>query len=373
MHLEEIFNKNNLLIRYKRILFTSSFVLLCSFFFCHLDENVIAEGIIRPDKSEVTIKAIRNGIIQEVLYTNSQFIRKESVLFYQNTSIEEENLKNLIKLREAYVDKITTLNELLLLLENTTVSVCNYDLNLVKKNTYYCSFVNQYKNYQSEFLNKKKYLERQQFLYPGIISKQELENIEFDFLQSKLSFSNWIEVQKIENLEKFNSTAQLLEDCNLNILQTENVINNASARSPIDGYINEINKLCVGDYITEGTPVLSIVPKDTKLKCILHVSNSNISKINIGQKTFLQIKDLPFTKYGKIQGTVSLIPQDSIISEKSYFPVEILLDKNFVESKSLLKKEKIFLKVGSKVTGKIIVDSNTVFEKILEKVVLHDK
>ena len=156
MHLEEIFNKNNLLIRYKRILFTSSFVLLCSFFFCHLDENVIAEGIIRPDKSEVTIKAIRNGIIQEVLYTNSQFIRKESVLFYQNTSIEEENLKNLIKLREAYVDKITTLNELLLLLENTTVSVCNYDLNLVKKNTYYCSFVNQYKNYQSEFLNKKK-------------------------------------------------------------------------------------------------------------------------------------------------------------------------------------------------------------------------
>ena len=201
----------------------------------------------------------------------------------------------------------------------------------------------------------------------------ELENIEFDLLQSKLSFSSWLEDQKIKVFEEMNSYSQLLEECQLNIFQAQKAINNATTKTTISGYINEITKISPGDYVTEGEIILSVIPNNSNLKCILNVSNSHISKIKIGQSVLLQIEDLPFTKYGKIQGTVCLIPQDSIISEKSYFPVEVLLDKNFVEAKKLFKKEKIFIKVGSKVTGKIIVDSNTVFEKILEKVVLHDK
>ena len=363
----------SLLKKYYLLCINTFLILLLSVFFCHLDETITAEGQIRPQMQEVTIKSLFSGNITEIFYKNTQFINKSDLLFVQNCSYEKDYLENQKKLEHIYSNYVLYYKQLGTLLDSVTIDCCEFDENLTKSNSVYSAFVNQYKNYQNELLAKQKYYERQTQLYPVIISKQELENAENDYIQQKFTFSNWIENQKIENLENLSTYSQKLEECKLGIFQISKTIEKAAIKANQSGYINEKVKLNIGDYLNEGTEILTIIPDNQNLKAVINVSNSNISKIKLGQEVLFQIKDLPYTKYGKLKGKITLIPSDAVVSDTVYFPVEVELDRNFLQDKNLFEKnEKIFLKVGTKVSAKIIVDKNTIFQKLLKKLVIYD-
>ena len=56
------------------------------------------------------------------------------------------------------------------------------------------------------------------------------------------------------------------------------------------------------------------------------------------------------------------------------FSVEVDLEKSFLQSKKIFGHiETVNLKVGTKVSAKVIVDKNTIFQKILQKLVIYDK
>ncbi len=74
---------------------------------------------------------------------------------------------------------------------------------------------------------------------------------------------------------------------------------------------------------------------------------------------------MPYTKYGKLEGIISLIPFDTDYSEQSYYSVEVTINKKYMSS----KKEIITLRVGTKVSAKIVVDANTIFQKFFQKII----
>ena len=115
--------------------------------------------------------------------------------------------------------------------------------------------------------------------------------------------------------------------------------------------------------------ILTIIPDSSEILAVINISNSSISKIKLGQNVIFQISDLPYTKYGKLEGSIILIPADAVLSENPYYPVEVKLNKGSLK----YKNEIIKLKIGTKVSAKIITDSNTIFQKILGKLVNYDK
>lgn len=351
-----------------------TFVLLvAAIIFCHLDETVTAEGTIRPQAAETYVKVLFSGKVKNIYYKNTQFVKKNDVLLIQDCKYENDYLKNCLELEKLYEKNIETYGQLQILLNSTTIEDCIYDVEIANINSVYSSFINQFKNYQSELALKQKYYERQSLLYPAIISKQELENIENDYLQKKLNFNSWIDNKKIETFETISENTQKLEECQLNIFLTKKTIENAVIKANQSGYINEIHKINIDDYISEGTEILTIIPDNQKLKAIINISNSSISKIKVGQDVLFQIKDLPYTKFGKLKGKISLIPSDAVVADNVYFPVEVELEKNYLQAQNQFgKKEKVFIKVGTKVTAKVIVDKNTIFQKVLQKLVIYD-
>ena len=310
------------------------------------------------------------GAMQEALKEISEVIKDTGLEVRLQTTYQDlEKMKYYLELRSLYKKNISQLTELDDILEATNIEKTIDNESILSSNNEYYSFISQYKSYRNELESKQKYYERQVVLYPSVLSKQEIENIENDYIQTKLNFINWIEEKKIETVEKKMDYSQKLNNIEIEIQQTQLKIDNSSIKAKKSGYVNVINKISVGDYVSSDTLLLSIIPVDTELKAIVNVSNSNISKIKIGQNVLLQINDLPYTKYGKIEGKIILIPSDVIISENPYYPVEVLLDKNYVKHKS----EKVYLKIGTKVSTKIIVDSNTIFQKILNKLVIDNE
>lgn len=362
-------NKSTMKTKYFILMTFSISLLFLSIFTCHLDEIVVADGSLRPLTNTTEVILLNSGIIREIFYENSKFVKEGTLLLIQDCSIEKEKMKYYLELRSLYKKNISQLTELDDILEATNIEKTIDNESILSSNNEYYSFISQYKSYRNELESKQKYYERQVVLYPSVLSKQEIENIENDYIQTKLNFINWIEEKKIETVEKKMDYSQKLNNIEIEIQQTQLKIDNSSIKAKKSGYVNVINKISVGDYVSSDTLLLSIIPVDTELKAIVNVSNSNISKIKIGQNVLLQINDLPYTKYGKIEGKIILIPSDVIISENPYYPVEVLLDKNYVKHKS----EKVYLKIGTKVSTKIIVDSNTIFQKILNKLVIDNE
>ncbi len=258
--------------------------LLLIIFLFQLDNLILAEGVLRPTIKETEVIALFSGYITDVCYKNAQLVEENQLLFSQDCSFEKKLLNNYLIQRELYDKYVISCNEILNLINQTTIYTCNFDKKFMKNNADYASFIKQYKTYKNEMEAKEKYFERQRELYPLIISKQELDNIENDFINSKLSFSNWIENQKIEKLEKYATYIEKLRNIELAIFQVQNEIENSSIRATQSGIINEIKKINIGEYINTDTVILKIFPVDSELKAIIKVLNSNISKIKLGQK-----------------------------------------------------------------------------------------
>lgn len=372
MYLSSITN-TPLLKKYELMMCFTIFIFLLCLFFCYLDENVIAEGIIRPSETETNIRTRFSGIVTEVYYKNSQYVHDGYILFTQDCTYEEKKLQNLIDLQSLYKKKANSYEKLQELLESINIENLNYDEKLQEDDSVYSSFVNQYKSYKIDLESKKKYYERQLAIYPDCISKQALENSENSFIQCKFNFSSWIEKQKIEAFELYLQYSQKYEECNMQIIQMKKTIENATVKAIQSGFVCEITKISKGEYVAAETPILTIIPEKQGLKCVINISSSSISKIKIGQDVFFQIEDLPFTKYGKLQGKISMIPSDAVISEKPFFPVEVLLLQDYMVAKTRFgKTDTVLLKIGTKVNAKVIVDRNTIMQKILQKMVVYN-
>lgn len=359
-----------LLKRFKIQIVCTLFILFVCMFFCNLDENVIAEGMIRPLQTEITINSNFSGVITDIFYKNADYVNDGDILFVQDCSYEKEFLKNLIDLQSFYENKINSYKTLQVLLESTDLTFCDFDKNIAMKDILYSSFVNQYKYYKNDVESKKKFFEQRLLLYPNIISQQELEDSENSYIQAKLNFSTWLENQRIEILEQLSQFSQKKEDCCLEILKTKKMIDNATTKASQSGYINEITKVNKGDYINAGMQILTLIPETTELKCIINVSNSKISKIQKGQEVFIRIEDLPFTKYGKIKGRVTVVPYDAVMDDNSFYPIEVVLLSTYVKSKNIFNNnEIIMLKIGTKISAEIIVGRNTIIQKLVQELI----
>ena len=331
-------------------------------FFCHLDEMLVVDGEIRPENDESSIKNKFSGVVTNVYYKNSQFINKGDLLFELNSTYEKQQLSNYEKLEQTYKSEESELNKLLTLI-NKCDNNLPFDDELAFSNAKCSVFISEYKRYKKNLEVVKKNYERKRILFPQAISKAELEENENSYYQAEYSFISWFENQKIQSRKQYFETISNLQDCHIQMMKINRNISNSQVFAPESGYINEEIKIKAGDYIYEGEEILTIIPGSDNLKCLAFIPSSNISKIKIGQEVIVQAMDLPWTKYGKVLGTISLIPPDST---KNVFPIEIKLHQNYIKD---CRNEKVFFHVGGLTRVRIKISENTIIQKILQMVI----
>lgn len=151
-------------------------------------------------------------------------------------------------------------------------------------------------------------------------------------------------------------------------------------RAPVDGVVFELKPKLPGVVAQPGQSLLQVVPNETLIARV-QVANADIANIRAGMPVDVRIDAYPFTEFGSIKGFVSKVGSEAIkVNEPpagstgaagptgpagaSVFPVEVRLDRQFLERKS----ERFLLTPGMSVVAMIRVRQRAPISYVTEEI-----
>ena len=149
--------------------------------------------------------------------------------------------------------------------------------------------------------------------------------------------------------------------------------NNCIIKANVSGYFYLSQELKPGSYVQEGITIGTIYPEtESKYYAEIYVENTDIAKIEEGQKVKFEIAAYPSSEYGYFEGTVENIARDISVDQGSgyaYYLVKVKCTNMTLKGKD---GEEAKLMNGMACQAKIVVDEKDVLTYFLEKIDLLD-
>jgi hemolysin D len=83
-------------------------------------------------------------------------------------------------------------------------------------------------------------------------------------------------------------------------------------RAPIDGTVQQLAVTTIGQVVTTGQSLMTIVPLDSPIEIEAMIENKDIGFVEAGQAAVVKVESFPFTRYGTIDGTVLKVSRDAV-------------------------------------------------------------
>ncbi len=83
-------------------------------------------------------------------------------------------------------------------------------------------------------------------------------------------------------------------------------------RAPIAGTVQQLAVTSVGQVVSSGQALMTIVPNDGPLEIEVLIQNQDIGFVNEGQLAVVKVEAFPFTRYGTIDGNVTKVSRDAV-------------------------------------------------------------
>ena len=275
-------------------------------YFGKVDVVVTARGLIIPDGEEKVVQPLEKGVVSQLLVREGDFVKEGQVLTVITPAEHEPGLE-LAQIKEEEIK----LNEQL---SNA-------------KSRY---------NIAIERLNR-------------------LETVK-DIIPQARYEDALTEVTGLKH-EKISLEASLIQ-CRTKKEQLEKQIQ--IIKSPIEGYVNELEIHTIGGVVTPAQKLMTVVPKDSKLKIKAKVMNQDIGFIESGMDVFIKIDTYNFQKYGIIKGDVLVVGASSVDDEKLGPIYEVFIEpKNTV---LMVEGKEQTIKTGMSVTCEINIGKRRIIE-----------
>jgi hemolysin D len=89
-------------------------------------------------------------------------------------------------------------------------------------------------------------------------------------------------------------------------------IDRMTMRAPVDGVVQSLAVTTIGQVVTTGQDLMTIVPSDAPPQILAYVTNDDIGFVKPGDNAVVKIDSFPFTRYGTIDARVDEIARDAI-------------------------------------------------------------
>ncbi len=117
----------------------------------------------------------------------------------------------------------------------------------------------------------------------------------------------------VANYEKGLSVAQAsLDEKEQDLTKSYSKLRYADIVAPIDGTIQQISVTTIGQVVSPGQQLMTIVPLGGKLEIEALLENKDIGFVKPGQDAVVKVDAFPFSRYGTIAGAVARISRDSV-------------------------------------------------------------
>jgi hemolysin D len=83
-------------------------------------------------------------------------------------------------------------------------------------------------------------------------------------------------------------------------------------RASVDGTVQQLAVTTVGQVVTPGQSLMTIVPSDGNIEIEVMILNQDIGFVEVGQRAVVKVDAFPFTRYGTIDATVVQVSREGI-------------------------------------------------------------
>jgi hemolysin D len=96
------------------------------------------------------------------------------------------------------------------------------------------------------------------------------------------------------------------------LIKAQSKTDRTQLKSPIDGTVQQLSITTVGQVVTSGQSLLTVVPLEGPIEVEAMIANKDIGFVEPGQPAIVKIEAFPFTRYGAVDATVSKVSRDAV-------------------------------------------------------------
>ena len=327
-----------------------------------IDDVVRANAVLKPTEKILEVKCLVNGEVIQKNYTQNQKVKKGDLLLLINHDSEQIALQTIRNTLIQYETELEDYRKIINFFQNETLQ--NVTNIRVSKKTE--SYIADYNNFESRIKKLQVHINTEKSIPTTKLFSSENIELENQFNQVKFDFSNWKTKKLIEINEIINSYENKIKKLELQQTEMQRIIEYSTIYAPIDGQIDELITLNLGDYINNGTVILRIIPnKYENLKAEIMLEPSKIEKLKLGQPVEFHFKEFPASYFNQLQGIISFIPSNiTIHSNKPYLLIEADISEQYFLSND---DKKILLCSGLTAEAKIIITQDSVIKILFRK------
>ncbi|MGE4418341.1 MAG: HlyD family type I secretion periplasmic adaptor subunit [Sulfurimonas sp.] len=351
--------------------------------FAEIDEITRGDGKVVPFGQNKIIQNLEGGIVESILISEGQFVKKGQVILKINNSMTiSTSATNEIKYMELKAKKMRLYAEANNLnFEDISIETDNPEfLHHVKreKELYLSdmrgfiakdnSIVTQIEQKKQEYEEAKAKIKTLQvsleyvteevamtepMVREGIKSKvdflklkREENGIQNDIEAAKLSLPRLLEAIKEQRSKRVEAQQTFMNDAKkelnevsaeLERLEAQQIafsdqVNRTMVKSPVDGIIQKLYVNTVGGVIKPGEDLIEIVPTDKRLYLEVKIKPSDIAHLHPGAAAKVKVSAYDFAIHGSLIGEVVNISPDTTVDEKgdTFYIINIETEKNYL-------------------------------------------
>lgn len=339
-------------------------VILCWAFFAPMDDVVKAGVMLRPGSAVSSIRCVTSGELYIKNYVNDDKVNQGDLLFSLDTTALETELES-YKLKQGKNTDDYFIYQILF----STIQKGKIE-NVEKNSEAYLksnSYLLEKSRYEKILEDARVRYIREKNAPEGLRVQQTINDLENQYIQTKLSYETWLNNQIIQTKDMLSSLESEKNNIQTRISEIERTIKNSKIYAPVSGRISETSKLNLGDYVLAGEEILKIVPADEEsLKADIYVDPLYVARVKVGDSVRIKFPGLAPSRYGMVETKVSLVPPDVTLTKTgdTVFIVEAEIESPYLYTK---QGQCARLLPGITAEARIITDKSTVLQMVLRK------
>lgn len=340
-------------------------IILSLIIFGRIDEVIKTNGFVRTKDNVSSVQNVIAGKIMELNYKPGEKVYKDDVLYKIDSSTYEAQRNMLLHEKEDLEMKIQGLQSL--------ITSYNYDMNMcnIDDSLSFSRFEAYLQN--KEVLEIKAAIAQKEYNYedqkPETIRNSYDVSMKLQSYNLALADLNSFKSNFIASINsELNERLIASYENNQNLVKLDNQNLFLEVKSPMDGYVQEIASLNVGDYLEANSKVLNIVPNDNEnFRVEIWISPKDMGKIKIGQKVKYRLSAFPFFEYKGAEGFITSIDPDirtSAEGNRMYYSVYADIDRIFFSNRH---GDSFPIRAGLETDVRIVMERKAIIYFILKK------
>lgn len=340
-------------------------IALLFLFFGKIDDVVKVHGIVRTKGNVSSVKNVISGKIIEKNYKPGQKVFKGDFLYKIDPAIYGSQRENLVYEKNNLEERLKGLEDLALSYTKSK--------NLIDK-TNEVAFT-RFESYQTnvEKLLIQKKISHQNFLDEQSlpVGLRNLKNIKQRKLEYEYNSKNF-ESYKADFIKSIN---QEKDELTLTLSKTVQEIQKLDSQyeflkvyAPVEGFVQELSSLNLGDYLESGANVLNVIPNDEKnFRVEMQISPKDMGKIKPGLKVKYRLSAFPFFEYKGAEGTITAVDPDIRSGNNGmlYYIVYADLDRTIFKNRH---GDSFPVRSGLETDARIVLETENIIYYILRKI-----